>query len=82
MREECVIPEGVACIPYRFSCPITGTCQTSSFTHWLFNFSSDRMLAEALTASTCRIAHIEQFRLTLKENAACFILQNLVTQKT
>ena len=32
-REECGIPEGIASIPCRSSCPLTGTCEMSSFSH-------------------------------------------------
>jgi hypothetical protein len=32
-REECGVPEGIASIPWRSSCPLTGTCEMSSFSH-------------------------------------------------
>jgi hypothetical protein len=32
-REECGVPEGIASIPWRSSCPLTGTCEMSSFSY-------------------------------------------------
>jgi hypothetical protein len=73
-KEECGVPEGVASIPRRSSCPLTGTCEMSSFSHNCCDmaFLVNRMYGvsvELLNVNAClhfRIAVIQEANWVLQ----------------